>query len=159
MDGSRREKLTKEALNPETGQPDLKVLIREQRLGGLGRLGSNAGIYTAAYTLIETLKNPDAVFEGLRFDDDEPRSCNSEGWLCYAKHPARRYSDDGSAFATQKNRIFLAFVSADRVVYNWSWAEADKHALVRGEYMPDDYENRFAKQVYPIKQTYPGEKQ
>ena len=148
MEHSRRGKLTRLALNPETKQPDMEVLIREQKLRDIGRRGKKADIYTAQYTLDETLYSPDAVFEGLRFDDDEPRSCNSRGWLCYAKHPARRYKDDGSAFATPKNRVFLAFVNADRVVYNWSWADADEQALARGEYMPVDYKERFDKPVY-----------
>lgn len=148
MESSRRENLTRWALNPETKQPDLEVLIREQRLRDIGRRGKKADVYTARYTLDETLRSPDAIFEGLRFDDDEPRNCNSRGWLCYAKHPARRYKDDGSAFATQENRVFLVFVNADRVVYNWTWSEADKCALVRRECLPADYENRFEKRVY-----------
>jgi hypothetical protein len=39
-------------------------------------------------------------------------------------------------------------VNADRIVYNWTWEEADEKALERGEYLPDDYERRFAKRVY-----------
>ena len=158
MDNSRRGNLTRLALNPETKLPDLKVEIRGKRLSGLGRRENKADIYTAAYTLPETLENPDAVFEGLRFDDDEPRSCNSPGWLCYAKHPARRYKNDGSAFETPKNQIFLVFVTVDKMVYNWAWDDADENALVHGEYMPDDYENRFAQQVFPVTQTFQGER-
>ncbi|MDR0328508.1 MAG: hypothetical protein LBI05_09460 [Planctomycetaceae bacterium] len=154
MDDTRRGKLTKEAFNPATGQLDMRVLVREQRLEGVGRLGNMAAICTAAYTLIETLKSPDAVFEGLRFDEDEPRNCNDTGWLCYAKHPARRYNDTGGTFATPVDRIFLAFVTTDYVVYNWVWEEADENALGCGECMPNDYENRFAKQVYPTKRTF-----
>jgi len=158
MDGSRREKLTRWALNPDTKQPDLEVLIREQRLQGIGWRGNNADIYTAQHTLVETLNSPDRVFEGLRFDDDEPRSCNSQGWLCYAKRPARRYNSRGGADATPKNRIFLVFVNADRVVYNWAWEEADENALAHGECFPSGYAKRFAKQVYPVERVYQGEK-
>ena len=152
MDSSRRKNLTRWALNPETKQPDLEVLISEQRLRSIGQRGNNADIYAAQHTLSETLQSPDAVFEGLRFDEDEPRSCSDTGWLCYAKHPARRYNNEGGTFATQENRIFLVFVTTDRVVYRWGWEEADENALARRAHLPIDYENRFEKQVYSVKQ-------
>ena len=148
MNGSRRENLTRWALNPETKLPDLALEIRAARLQGIARRGNKADIYTAEHTLSETLRSPDAIFEGLRFDDDEPRHCDSQGWRCYAKHPARRYKDDGSASETPKGRIFLVFVNTDRVVYNWTWEEADKNALARGVYLPADYETRFGNHVY-----------
>ena len=148
MDGTRRKNLTRLALNPATKQQDLVVEIRADRLRGIAQRRNLADVYTAKYTLDETLRNPDAIFDGLRFDDDEPRHCDSQGWLCYAKRPARRYKDDGSAFETPNGRIFLVFVNADRVVYNWTWEEADKIALAHGKCLPADYETRFEKQVY-----------
>jgi hypothetical protein len=148
MSGSRRENLTRRALNPETQQPDLEVTIREQRLRGIGERGNKADVFTAAYTLDEALKNPNAIFEGLRFDEDELRSCSSPGWLCYAYHPARKYNNEGQTLATPKGRIFLVFVNDDRVVYNWTWENADENALANGKYLPADYENRFSRQVY-----------
>jgi hypothetical protein len=148
MDGSRRKNLTRMAMNPATKQPDLVVMIHEDRLRGIVRRRNLADAYTAEHTLPETLRSPDAIFEGLRFDEDEPHNCDNQGWLCYAKRPARRYNSDGSAFDPPKRRIFLAFVNADRIVYNWTWAEADEKALALGTYLPDDYETRFEKQVY-----------
>jgi len=149
MDGSRREKLTRLALNPDTKQLDLQVVIRDQRIQGILDRGNKADAYTAAYTLSETLKNPDAIFEGLKRDDDEPRgSDTSSGWLCYVHRPARRYNDKGGADATPNGWLFLAFVNDDQIVYNWTWEKADTNALTRGEYLPDDYEHRFAKRVY-----------
>ena len=91
---------------------------------------------------------PMRFLKGLRFDDDEPRHCDSQGWRCYAKHPARRYNDKGGTFATPKGRIFLVFVDTDKIVYNWTWDETDEEALVRGEHLPVDYKTRFDKQIY-----------
>ena len=102
---------------------------------------------TAAYTLPEALRNPDAVFEGLRRDEDEPRGDNSVGWRCYSYHPARRYDNEGKTYATPESRVFLAFVNDEQVVYRWAWENADMTAA-RGEYLPEDYAARFDRRIY-----------
>jgi hypothetical protein len=147
MDSSRRESLTRQALNPETKQVDMEVLIHADRLRLVsGR--NKAETYTAAYTLPETLRNPDAIFEGLRRDEDEPRCDNSVGWLCYVHHPARRYDNEGKTYPTSQDWVFLAFVDDERVVYRWTWENTDETALERGEHLPVDYETRFDRRVY-----------
>jgi hypothetical protein len=143
MSSSRREKLKRLAWNPDTGKPDLEVMICPKRLEISGR--NMAETYTAAYTLPETLRKPDAIFVGLRRDEDEPRGDSSVGWRCYAYRPARRYNNEGGTYPTPENRIFLAFVNDEQVVYRWAWEDADMNA---GEYLPENYDTRFDERVY-----------
>jgi hypothetical protein len=142
MGVSRRESLTRLALNPDTGKPDLEFLIYERRIDSILKRRNMADVCAATYTLGESLRNPDAIFEGLRFEEDEPRDCSSPGWRCYACRPARRYNDKGGTYPTPEGRIFLAFVNDDRIVYNWYWSEADENGL------PTNHKERFVERVY-----------
>ena len=148
MSDTRREALTRQALNPKTKQLDWEFVVRHERIQGILRKNNKADIYTVIYTLSAALREPDAIFEGLRFDDDEPRHCDNEGWLCYAYHPANRYNEYGAAYETPKNRIFLVFINDEKIVYNWAWEKADSNSLAIGRYLPVDYETRFDKAAY-----------
>ena len=123
--------LIRQALDPNTGQIGLEIKIRADRIQGMAKR-NNKDDEENAITLIEALRNPNAIFGGLRLDDDP-------AWFCYAYRPVKLSSD------RPENRVFLVFINADMVAYNWDWAEADSRALSRGEYLPDDYKSRFRK--------------
>jgi len=139
------------AMNPATKLSDLEVGVRVRRIKGILRRKNAEDIYTASYTLGETLRSPDAIFEGLRFDVNGQ---HRPSWFCYAKHPERRYDKaSGKSIVTPDGQIFLAFVNDKGVVYNWTFEDSDRCALTDGKYLPDDYKDRFGKQVYGRGQT------
>jgi hypothetical protein len=142
--------MTRPAMNPATGQPDLVLVIYDPRINGTLKRKDEANSHILLHTLPETLREPDAIFKGLRAE-----RC---GGLCYAKHTARRYpnwltrlrrlAEEDGLVATPEHQIFLAYVSDNGIVYRWGWEKADKYALMNGVYLPNDHENRFSERLY-----------
>lgn len=92
-----------------------------------------------AYLLPDVLQAPRHVWRGLRWDDDELFS-DCPGWLCYCKIPACSYNgEDGTERPPRPNRVFMACVNIDRIVYNWWWVPGDH----RDRECPEDYDVRF----------------
>ncbi len=96
-----------------------------------------------AHVLPEVLKDPRAIFSGLRKDEDEPRCNDSLGHLCYVGVPSKAYSKDGIQVNPRYAQVYLAFVNDEEVVYNWRWEKADDEDL----YLPRDHEKRFRKRI------------
>jgi len=63
------------------------------------------------------------VFEGLCREEDEPK--RGVGWRCYCGVPDRSYSEEGDQRPPRPKKVYLVFVNADRVAYNWRWEFAD----------------------------------
>ena len=67
-----------------------------------------------------------------------------DDWLCYVGTPDRSYrGKDGRHDAPWPDEVFLVFVNADRVVYNWYWAKCDPD----DRKLPIDYGTRFGRRV------------
>lgn len=135
----RRERLTLQAIDPETGEP-FEVLISSERLKEVGRR-SQGQIKEAAYVLPQVLQGDGPVFEGLCRDEDEDR--RGVGWRCYCLQPDSSYTQDGIKKAPRLGQVFLVFLNEDRVAYNWRWetAAADDPNL------PADHEGRLKRRL------------
>ena len=118
---SRREMLTLEAVDPASGKP-LVVQISHERLLTVARR-SMGQAKEAAFIVPAILQKPAAIFEGLRWDEDEdPKGV---GWRCYSGIPAVAYASDGSKRPPYAGQVYLVFVNQDQVAYNWRWEKAD----------------------------------
>jgi len=137
----RRELLATNAIDPVTGQL-MVVIYSHAKL--LNCLRGNAGqIQEAAHLVPMVLRKPQAVFRGLRRDADEPVKNNEEGWLCYSGIPTHAYNEDGTPRRLWPKEVFLVFVSADKVVYNWYWYESDPG----DPDLPKGYKERFRERL------------
>jgi len=112
---TRRENLLLEAVDGSTGKNCI-VQVSYGRLVALAKRGKGF-ILEAAETLPEMLLRPTAIFEGLCSDDDE--DARGFGWRCYCGIPSWRYRANGEPISVPENRVFLAFVNTEPVVYNW----------------------------------------
>lgn len=117
---SRREYLTIKAADVSSGTID--VLISHARLISIAKRGIGQ-VREAAEIVPSTLQNPDAVFEGLREDDQEDHI--GTGWRCYTAIPDRSYTADGRKQPPWEDEVFLVFVNDERVAYNWRWEKCD----------------------------------
>ena len=146
MEISRRESLTKLAVNPQTGKTDFAVTISESRVKNLAKRGSKADLLRI--TLVDNaLLYPKAIFRGIRFEEDEQHSCHSPGWLCYCGYPPNDFRFQGGATAPPARKVFLVFVNEDQIAYNWGWERADFDAWDVGKYLPVNYQDRFKEQI------------
>lgn len=146
---SRRESLERLAINPETGKPDLVLTLNYNRVNTILNRRDNRGEkLTLAYLVPEAIQKPNALYRGLRFEEDERHSCNSPGWLCYCYYPEYRYNQDGQKVKPPADKVFLVFVNEDKEIYNWAWAPADLDALTQRRHLPKDYQERFDKPVF-----------
>jgi hypothetical protein len=93
------------------------------------------------YILPAVLQKPNAIFEGLRHDDDEDR--RNVGWRCFCGLPENSYRTDGTQAAAYPNQVFLVFVNEDRVAYNWRWEKADPE----DPSLPINHEKRFKRRL------------
>jgi len=64
----------------------------------------------------DVLKNPMAVFEGLRRDGQEKG-------LCYIGRP-RRYGD-GVEYPPHPNMVFIVCVTEENTIFEWGWERED----------------------------------
>lgn len=132
---TRRQNLLLEAVDPATGQ-NCVLQISYGRLMALSKRGKGF-VLEAADTLREVLLRPTGVFEGLCSDEDE--DARGYGWRCYCGTPPWRYRADGERVPAPSDRVFLAFVNTEKVVYNWRWEPTDD---TRRDW-PIDHEDRF----------------
>jgi len=134
------------AVNPEPNQPDLRLICLQERITFAKQLGYFGAIMEAVKLVPFTLKNPIAIFEGLRPPDDK-YSGESPGWLCYCSRPICDFTRSGQECNPKPRKVFLVFVNDDRIIFDWGWEDADGEALDDKRYMPRDYKTRFRKQV------------
>lgn len=85
----------------------------------------------AASCVDEVLREPSAVFEGVREFQDG-------GW-CYCGIPSRRWFNSGSSGPPPPGMVFTVFVSPRGHVFEWRWERCDE--LHRT--WPKDYAVRF----------------
>ncbi|MGC8561270.1 MAG: hypothetical protein ACP5O1_11400 [Phycisphaerae bacterium] len=138
-EGTRRSNLEIEAVDPRDGSRTT-VIISHDRLQAVARCGE-AHIHEAANIVPEILLRPQAVFEGLCEDTDEDR--RGVGWRCYCGIPSRAFCKDGSERPAYRGQVYLVFVNADRVAYNWRWEKGDENA----PNLPIGYETRFKRRL------------
>ena len=134
------------AVNPEPGQPDLRLIYFQPRVAHVKKLGALGAIKEAAELVPYTLKYPCAMFEGLRPPDDD-HSGNSPGWLCYCSRPALKFKRSGEECNSDTDQVFLVFVNEDLIIFNWRWEYADVESLGSKQYLPVNYKTRFRKQL------------
>jgi hypothetical protein len=134
---SRREMLSIGAVDPVSGKM-VPVQISHDRLVTVARR-SLGHASEAAYIVPAILQNPVAIFEGLRWDEDEdPRGV---GWRCYCGIPAFAYRTDGTERPAYPGQVYVVFVNQDKVAYNWRWEMADPNAPG----LPMNHQARFTK--------------
>ncbi len=132
---TRREALTVKAVNPEDGSI-YSLSVSHAKVVAL-KTRSIGQVKEAAEIVPLVLQTPAAIFRGLRRDVDEPST--GVGALCYSGVPPFAYARSGERRAPWPDQVFLVFVSADRVVYNWYWDTADPTEPS----LPVDHETRF----------------
>ena len=129
------------AISPEDGKL-WRVGIRIDHAQRLCRQGLHRQ-KEIAYTLEWALKNPTAIFEGVRRDEDEDPTSDVQSWLCYVAKPETRFRFGDAKPEPAGDRVFLAFMNQDFVVYNWRWEpNSDRDAR-----LPADWEHRFRKRL------------
>ena len=138
--------LWRKAINPETGKPDLDVMFDIDKIKYLALRKRKADLLRSTLA-DDALLHPRAIFQGIRFDEDEKHSCNSPGWLCYCGYPPIDFRFTGEETSPPPRKVFLVFVNEEKIVYNWGWDQADPDAWDEGKYLPIDYQNRFQEQV------------
>jgi hypothetical protein len=89
----------------------------------------------------QVLQQHGPVGEGLRRDEDE--DARGVGWRCSCGLPDRSSTPDGERCPPRRERVFLVFVNADRVAYNWRWEPADPDDRT----LPRDLEDRFRRRL------------
>ena len=138
---SRRGPLTIRAFDPLT-QTEIDVHVRHERLLAVSRR-SKGQLLEAAELVPQTLQCRGPVFEGLRQEPDEDPAPRGVGWRCYCSVPDRSYSAEGDRRRPRSGQVFLVFVNADRVVYNWYWEKADPD----NPGLPIDHQGRFHRRL------------
>ena len=136
---NRRDKLVVEGIDPKSGKR-LAITISQTKLLAVSKR-SRGQILEAAYTVVEALQRPCAVFEGLLREDDEPRTAYA--WRCYCVIPPLAYRQDGEVVDSWPGEVFLVFVDDECVAYNWYWVEADPDDAC----LPVDYHARFRERL------------
>ena len=93
----------------------------------------------------EILEQPDAIFEGLRKEEDEHKGPGGAGWWCYAGTPSTRFLEyGGGARKPADNEVFLVFVTDEDVAYSVRWEPVENnHQWLRAE-----HSERFQRRVY-----------
>jgi len=119
--GQRRQLIFLDAINPADGKL-FKVQISFERMHAVARR-SLGQAKECGYIVPAVLQKPTAIFEGLRSDEDEDR--RGVGWRCYCGLPAIAYRTDGSERPPSPAQVFLVFVNAESIAYNWRWEQAD----------------------------------
>jgi hypothetical protein len=138
-EGSRRNYLTLQALDPASGSSG-EVLISYDRMQAVARR-SMAHAKECGIIVPMILQRPSAVFGGLRQDEDEDRQ--GVGWRCYCGIPDQAYHSDGSARPPYPGQVYLVFVNDEGVAYNWRWEKADPDHPE----LPQNHETRFRKRL------------
>jgi len=139
--GKRHRRLVIEGIDPVSGQ-GCPITVSTSKIRAVG-LRSYGQAKESAYCVPAVLQKPAAVFEGLRRDADEPRQGTSAGWRCYSGAPPTAYRKDGEPVAPWPGEVFLVFVAADLVAYDWYWYPASTEDWR----VPADHATRFDKRV------------
>ena len=84
----------------------------------------------------QTIREPAMVFQGLRRDGKRDA-------LCFVGKP-KRFGQDWTA-PGPPGMVFLIFLTADRVIYEWRWEKEDSS----DPGYPGDYKRRFEKRIWP----------
>lgn len=114
---SRKGYVSIAAVDPRDGQP-WDLLIAHRTIDDIGAKQEPDRVKTLAYLVPHAVQHPTAIFEGLRDEDDNG--------LCYVSRPPHRYvGRAGHQVPPAPDRVFLVFVSPDRVIYNWRWEPCD----------------------------------
>lgn len=138
----RTDRLYFKASDPTGG--DIQVSLTHRRLHAEAKKGCWA-IWEVKKLVPEILENPKAIFEGIRWDEDEDRTSDADGWRCYCGVPRASYDHDGHPHPPYPDEVYLVFVNAEGVVYNWRWEACDPDNTT----VPQQHGSRFCKQVWP----------
>jgi hypothetical protein len=136
---SRREMLSLEAVDPSSGRMLIIQFSHERLLTVSKRSLGHAS--EAAYIVPAILQKPVAIFEGLRWDEDEDQ--RGVGWRCYSGIPAHAYRTDGVERLTYPGQAYLVFVNQGKIAYNWRWEMADPNAPG----LPMNHQARFTRRL------------
>lgn len=139
MDDSRRHYITIAAVDPVDGK-NCQVMISYDRMQTVGRR-SLGHARECGEVVPAILQHPTAVFEGLRWDEDEDRK--GVGWRCYCGIPEHAFLRDGIAIRPYAAQVYLVFVNDEGVAYNWRWEKADSD----DPRLPIHHEQRFKSQI------------
>ena len=138
---TRRTYILLDAFDPETNGP-CKVQISHRRMQAVARRGivqaSECGRIVPAILL-----HPKAIFEGIRWDEDEDKYEGSAGWRCYCGIPAHSYRGDGSAAPPYPDEVYLVFINDEHVAYNWRWEKCDPD----DPRLPTSHSERFKRRL------------
>lgn len=127
------------AVDPVSGKTiEVEISHRRMHTVAIRSLGHAA---ECAFLVPYTLQHPGAIFEGIRLEEDEDR--RNAGWYCYCSVPECSYNEDGVPQSAYPGQVFLVFVNARRVAYNWRWAKADADS----PQWPVDYATRFTRRA------------
>jgi hypothetical protein len=135
---SRRQYLTLNAVEP-SGSP-CEILISFDRMQAVARR-SMGHAKECGILVPQVLQNPTAIFEGLRWDEDEDR--RGVGWRCYCGVPAQAFNADGTTRPAYRGQVYLVFVNDENVAYNWRWEKADPDSPT----LPVNYLQRFKERL------------
>ena len=137
--GTRRDGVLLDAINPADGTT-CKVQISHGRM--LAVASRSMGHAKDCGVLVPAaLQKPTAIFEGLRWDDDEdPRGV---GWRCYSAVPTVAHRADGSERPPWPAQVFVVFVNDEKIAYNWRWEKADPS----DPQLPVGHAERFKKRL------------
>ncbi len=90
----------------------------------------------------ECISRPDAIFEGLKRD-------NQADSLCYAVRPTHDPEEPAAETLPRYGVVFITFVrrgAVGYVVFDWAWREEDPNAPGQ----PLNWESDFTRRTWPI---------
>ncbi len=139
MNNTRRNGQTLQAFDPDSGNTH-DVTISFERLHTISQRGMGH-TKECCFTVPAILLEPNAIFEGIRSDEDEYHDGN--GWRCYCGIPRCAYYPDGAERAAYPGKVYLIFINHENVVYNWRWdlMDPDNYEL------PKNHKIRFEKRL------------
>jgi hypothetical protein len=129
-----------DSIRPTDGKLEAKVQVSHARMQAVARRGMGQ---TKECGLIVPwiLKNPTAIFEGVRRDDDDDDW--GDGWLCYCGIPEQSFDVAGTPGPPYRFRVYVVFVNHENVAYNWRWEESDPDDVK----LPLNFQDRFKKRL------------
>ena len=136
---SKGNRIEVEAVNPDDWKTPQLVCVRDSDLQF--HAGRGLGAVEECKYVFQALSRPESLFRGIRKDEDE-KFTDSPGWLCYSTRVSCRYNREGQPYSSEKE-VFLVFVNEEKVVYNWTWCEADPS----DDKIPIDSDTRFKERL------------